>query len=116
MLESFLRSLEAGWHFLLLISNGPLGVYTVLAALIAAGGSVPILKRAAAAIDHEDTRVLIVDCTSVAIAVAVAWVPMRNLNGLMIGLIAGLASPYFWRAFTAVAKLGYLWAYRRVKP
>lgn len=116
MLESFVRSLEAGWHFILLISNGPLGAYTVLAALIASGASVPILKRAARSINHEDTRVLLVDCASVAIAIGVAWVPMRNLNGLMIGLIAGLASPYFWRGFTAIAKLAYLWAYRRVKP
>ena len=46
MIETFLQSAKAAWEFLLLISNGPLGAYAVLAALVGSGASVLFLRLA----------------------------------------------------------------------
>lgn len=120
MIETFLQSLESAWRFLLLISNGPLGAYAVLAALVGSGAAMPFLRKAFAFMPCDtqhcrDARDFCVETCALAVGVLCAWVPLPNMNGLLVGVLAGLASPYVWKGLAALAGIALAWLRKRAE-
>lgn len=113
MIESFLKSAEGAWHFLLLISNGPLGAYALLAALVGSGGMLHFLRRWLPPMPCKVSRDFLAESGALLAGVLCAWIPMRDVNGMLLGLLAGFASPFVWRGLVALAGLVFRWLRRR---
>lgn len=114
MITGFIDSFAAAWGFLILISGGPLGVYAAAAALLGSMGVTQYAKRYLPATPCHASRDFIIDSIALAAGVLCAWLPMQNVNGMLLGLLAGFASPYFWKGTAAVAGLWFRYMRRKL--
>lgn len=115
MIESFIASAEAGWRFLLLISNGPLGAYAVLASLLGSLLVLAFARRWLRAVACIDSREFVAELAALVAGIAGAWVPMPTVYGFLIGVLAGLAAPFTYKGAAAAASLAGRWLARKVE-
>lgn len=114
MIAGFIQSFAAAWEFLILISGGPLGVYAVGAALLGSMGVTQYAKRYLPAMPCSASRDFLIDTIALAAGVLFAWLPMQNVNGMLLGLLAGFASPYFWKGTASLAGLWFRYLRRKL--
>ena len=106
---AFWSALEAGWLFLLkLADTAPLGLTSFLMALEMAIAVQPFLRKWVAPHVHcQDSRDFLVESAALAVGVLVMWAQTRSLQGLLLGLLAGLLAPYLLKGITATLLLAY---------
>lgn len=97
-----IENIEAVWLFLLrLTETAPIGVWTFLIATIVPACLGPYLSRGLPPAWHPESRAFLVETAALLVGVALAWLPWRTLPGLLVGIVAGLASPYVTKAWQA---------------
>lgn len=114
-MESFFRSAEAGWRFMLLISNGPLGAYAVLASLLGSLLVLAFARRWLRAVRCAHSRDFAAELAALAAGIAGAWVPMPTVHGFLIGVLAGFMAPFTYRGAAAGFALLHRWLARKVE-
>lgn len=101
-----IENIEAVWLFLLrLTESAPIGVWSFLIAAIVPACFGPYLRRGLPQNWHSKSRDFIVETVALLVGVALAWLPWQTLPGLLVGIVAGLLSPYLtlgWQAVTGL--------------
>lgn len=116
MIDAFIKSAEAGWRFMLLISNGPLGAYAVLASLLGSLLVLAFARRWLRTVQCTHSREFIAELAALVAGIAAAWVPMPTVHGFLIGVLAGLAAPFTYKGAAMVLGLAGRWLTRKVAP
>ena len=99
-----IQNLEAAYKFLVLITrDSPIGLWSMIGAL-----TLPVvlgawLRRIVPKMPkYADWRGLFIELSMLGSGVAIAYLPWRELNGMLVGIVGGLASTIFWRGAEAI--------------
>ncbi len=102
--EAFFRGALGAWRFLEAITgSADLGVSAFFLAIALATLLQLTLRRLVPEGRNRYTVLLIGEFMSLLVAIHVCWLQIPNRNGIMVGLLAGLSSPFLTRAIMALS-------------
>ena len=102
----FFDAANAAWLFLLKLSEGaPLGLSSFLLAITLGSVSQPFLRHWLPAMPCKMSREFVAEFAALVIGVVVMWEQTHTLNGLLLGLLAGFASPLVYKGIAAACAL-----------
>lgn len=115
MIESALQALDGAWKFLILITQtAPAGVWSFVIAAVFPAIALPWLKKGTPKNWHPASRDFILETIALVAGIALAWLPWQTLQGLLVGIMAGFASPYLCKGVLAVSGVGWRWWHKRL--
>jgi hypothetical protein len=115
VIDTILTTIEGVWLFLLrLTETAPIGVWSFLIAAIVPACLSPRLGRALPEGWHPASRSFIVETIALAAGIGLAWLPWQTLQGALVGIVAGLLSPYLTKGWMAAWGVVFRWWARRM--
>ncbi|MEA9759764.1 hypothetical protein VDF70_11945 [Xanthomonas campestris pv. raphani] len=103
--SAFAEGAQALWLFLVKITQDvPLGTGSFLLALVLATISQPMLRRwlpHSRANHTKHARTFLVEFVALVVGFGVMWALTGTMPGILLGLVAGFAAPFFYRAAAA---------------
>lgn len=104
--KPFVVALDGAFRFLFkLAADAPLGASSFALALALAVGVQPLLYTAMKQLRCPESRDFLVMAAALVVAVAVMWIQLHTLQGLLLGLLAGFAAPHVFKGITALIRL-----------
>lgn len=102
--EAFWRGALGAWNFLLVITKtAPMGLASFFAALLLGTLLCIALKRGVPPSANAHARGFWIETLVGIVAMAVAWLQVRGMSGLLFGAFAGLLAPYTAKGAMGVA-------------
>lgn len=115
MIDNILQTIEGVWFFLLRITeSAPIGVWSFLIAVVVPVCLVARVRQALPRDWHPTSRDAIVETAALAVGILLAWLPWQTLNGALVGIVAGLASPYIAKCWQALWGIVIRWWVKRL--
>lgn len=104
--KPFFVALDGAFRFLFkLADQAPLGVSSFVLALALAVGVQPLLFTAFKQMRCPESQEFAVMALALVVAVAVMWVQLHTLQGLLLGLLAGFAAPHVYKGIVVLIRL-----------
>lgn len=120
MIESILQAIEGVWLFFVKITEtAPIGMGSFLIAVIVPACLVDRVSKALPATWHTASREFIVESGALVVGIGLAWLPWPTLQGALVGIVAGLLSPYVAKGWLAAWGIGRRYLERKygsIKP
>lgn len=115
------NNIEGVWNFLIIVTNtAPLSVWQFVIATIIPTALFRFLQRAPCRREWnqrwgKESVEFTLETIALIVGIALAWLPWRTTAGLLIGICAGLLSPYLSRGVCTALALWNAWITKRIK-
>jgi hypothetical protein len=115
MIDNILQTIEALWLFLVKITEtAPLGTGSAIIAVVVPACLVARVRKALPEQWHTASRDFIVETGALLVGIGLAWLPWQTVQGLLVGIVAGLLSPYIAKGVEAAWGIGVRWWAKRI--